>query len=138
VPALPDYLISQHDPRGERADQLAAVRREYRYSMDFGFPVSATLGADHEPAPAWQLKALAKQEELRLNLLRLKRQGRWNFVNDLQPLAPHKLAAMVRENDMAGINQLLEQFQNACQRMRYARVPVVGETDRGLGIWGSF
>jgi len=100
---LPDYLISQHDPRGERADQLAAVRREYRYSMDFGFPVSSTLGADHEPAPAWQLKALAKQEELRLNLLRLKRQGKWNFVNDLQPLAPHKLAAMVRENDMAGI-----------------------------------
>jgi len=34
------YLISQHDPRGERADQLAAVRDEYRYTMDFGFPVS--------------------------------------------------------------------------------------------------
>ncbi|MFI9385938.1 lipoxygenase family protein [Kutzneria sp. NPDC052558] len=100
---MPDYLISQHDPRGERADQLAAARREYRYTMDFGFPVSSTLGAEHEPAPAWQLKALAKQEELRLNLLRLKRQGKWNFVNDLQPLAPHKLAAMVRENDMAGI-----------------------------------
>ena len=100
---MPDYLISQHDPRGERADQLAAVRREYRYSMDFGFPVSSTLGAEHEPAPAWQLKALAKQEELRLNLLRLKRQGKWNFVNDLQPLAPHKLAAMVREGDMGGI-----------------------------------
>jgi arachidonate 15-lipoxygenase len=100
---LPDYLISQHDPRGERADQLAAARSEYRYTMDFGFPVSSTLGADHEPVPAWQLKALAKQEELRLNLLRLKRQGKWNFVNDLQPLAPHKLATMVREGDMGGI-----------------------------------
>jgi arachidonate 15-lipoxygenase len=100
---LSDYLISQHDPRGERADQLAAVRSEYRYTMDLGFPVSSTLGADHEPGPAWQLKALAKQEELRLNLLRLKRQGKWNFVNDLQPLAPHKLAAMVRAGDMGGI-----------------------------------
>ena len=97
------YLISQHDPRGERADQLAAVRDEYRYTMDFGFPVSSTLGADHEPVAAWQLKALAKQEELRLNLLRLKRQGKWNFVNDLQPLAPHKLATMVRAGDMGGI-----------------------------------
>jgi len=100
---LPEYLISQLDPRGERADQLAAVRAEYRYTMDFGFPVSSTLGAAHEPVAAWQLKALAKQEELRLNLLRLKRQGRWNFVNDLQPLAPHKLATMVRAGDMGGI-----------------------------------
>lgn len=100
---MPVYLISQHDARGERADQLAAVRREYRYTMDFGFPVSSTLGADQEPVAGWQLKALAKQEELRLNLLRLKRQGKWNFVNDLQPLAPHKLATMVREGDMGGI-----------------------------------
>ena len=100
---MPEYLISQHDPRGERADQLAAVRREYRYTMDLGFPVSSTLGADQEPVPGWQLKALAKQEELRLNLLRLKRQGKWNFVNDLQPLAPHKLATMVRAGDMGGI-----------------------------------
>ena len=100
---MPEYLISQHDPRGERADQLAAVRREYRYTMDFGFPVSSTLGVEHEPVAAWQLKALAKQEDVRLNLLRLKRHGKWNFVNDLQPLAPHKLAAMVREGDMGGI-----------------------------------
>ena len=34
------------------------------------------------------------------------------------------------------INQLLEQFQNACQRMRYARVPVVG-APFGLALGGG-
>ncbi|MFC4944713.1 lipoxygenase family protein [Pseudonocardia sp. GCM10023141] len=100
---MPEYLISQNDPRGERGEQLAELRGEYRYNMDFGFPVSAAMGDADEPVLGWQVKALAKQEETRLNLLRLKRHGRWNFVNDVQPLAPHRLAKLVRDGDMGGI-----------------------------------
>ncbi|WP_163573491.1 hypothetical protein [Fodinicola feengrottensis] len=71
--------------------------------MDFGFPVSAHFADADQPVLPWRLKALGVQEEMRLNLLRLKQQGKWNFVNDLPPLAPHKLATMVREGDMGGI-----------------------------------
>ncbi len=46
------------------------------------------------------------------------------------------LMVAIGQNDMAGINQLLEQFQNACQRMRYARVPVVG-APFGLALGGG-
>jgi hypothetical protein len=30
---VPDYLISQHDPRGERSEQMAAVKAAYTYDM---------------------------------------------------------------------------------------------------------
>ncbi len=46
------------------------------------------------------------------------------------------LMVAIGQNDMAGINQMLEQFQNACQRMRYARVPVVG-APFGLALGGG-
>jgi len=49
------------------------------------------------------VKALAEQERQRLNLRLLQRRGKWNFVNELPPLAPRKLAAMIRADDMAGI-----------------------------------
>ena len=98
-----DYLIPQHDGRAERAEQLAAVRAAYRYNMDFGFPVSAGMREEDEPSLSWQVKALAEQERQRLNLRMLQRRGKWNFVNELPPLAPRKLAQMVRADDMAGL-----------------------------------
>ena len=29
---MPEYLISQHDPRGERTEQLAAVKAAHTYT----------------------------------------------------------------------------------------------------------
>jgi arachidonate 15-lipoxygenase len=34
-----------------------------------------------------------------MNLRLLKRRGRWNFVHELQPLAPLWLASMIRSDD---------------------------------------
>src|SRR4051794_27791179 len=100
--AVTEYLIPQHDSRGERAEQLAGVRAGYTYNLEFGFPVSA--GPDENgPGLSWQLKALEEQERIRLNLRALQLRGRWNFVNQLQPLAPRRLATMVREDDIAGL-----------------------------------
>ena len=62
------------------------------------------------PSVAWQLKAVEEQERIRLNLLNLRRRGEWDFVNELQPLAPRKLATMVHENDVGG---LLDYFMPA-------------------------
>ena len=98
-----DYLISQRDERAERAEQVAAVRETYGYNMEMGFPVAAGTTEDDGPALRWQIKSLEAQERLRMNLRVLKRRGKWNFVNDLQPLAPIKLASMIRADDMAGI-----------------------------------
>ncbi len=100
---MPECLLPQHDGRGERAEQLAALRATYSYNMEMGFPVAAGTQSSDEPVLRWRIEALALQEKMRLNLRLLKRRGKWNFVNDLQPLAPQKLAAMVRENDMGGI-----------------------------------
>ncbi|MGO1052619.1 lipoxygenase family protein [Crossiella sp. CA198] len=100
---MADYLISHRDQRADRADQVAAVRATYRYNLELGFPVAAGGGEQDAPSSRWRLRALEQQERLRLNLRMLRRQGKWNFVNDLRPLAPLKLAAMVREDDMAGI-----------------------------------
>ncbi|GAA2781478.1 hypothetical protein GCM10010452_06760 [Crossiella cryophila] len=96
-------MISNRDQRADRAAQVAAVRAAYRYNLELGFPVAAGGGEEDAPSSRWRLRALEQQERLRLNLRMLRRQGKWNFVNDLQPLAPLKLAAMVREDDMAGI-----------------------------------
>jgi arachidonate 15-lipoxygenase len=98
-----DYLISQHDGRADRAEQLAAVRAGYKYNVEFGFPVAAGVREDDEPALTWQVKALAEQERQRLNLRLMQRRGKWNFVNSLPPLAPRKLASLIRADDMAGI-----------------------------------
>jgi arachidonate 15-lipoxygenase len=100
---VPEYLISQQDDRAERAEQVAAVRASYKYNMDLGFPVVAGTRPEDEPSLRWQVKSLESQERTRLNLRLLKRRGKWNFINELQPLAPVKLATMVKNDDMAGI-----------------------------------
>jgi hypothetical protein len=48
---VPEYIISQHDPRGERTEQLAAVKAAPTYNMEYGFPVS-TGPDDDGPSPA--------------------------------------------------------------------------------------
>ncbi|MFD8500918.1 lipoxygenase family protein [Amycolatopsis sp. NPDC059657] len=100
---MTEYLISQHDGRAERAEQLAAVRAGYTYNLELGFPVSSGMRDEDAPERPWQLKALETQEKVRLNLRVLKRRGQWNFVNDLQPLAPLRLAEMVKQDDIAGL-----------------------------------
>jgi arachidonate 15-lipoxygenase len=99
---MPEYLISQHDPRGERSEQLAAVAATHSYNLEYGFPVTA--GPDvNGPSLSWQLKALEQQALIRANLVALRHRGRWDFVNDLEPLAPLRLANMVHSNDVAGL-----------------------------------
>jgi len=98
-----EYLISQRDDRRQRADHLANMRQSYRYRLDLGFPIAVGLREPDEPAMAWRLKSLVAQEGLRLNLQVLKRRGRWNFVNELQPLDIAKLASLVRSQDIAGM-----------------------------------
>src|SRR5690242_1902611 len=100
---MPDYLISQHDPRGERSEQMAAVKAAYTYDLQYGFPVAAGPADGNGPSAHWQLRAVEEQERIRLNLLALKRKGKWDFVNELQPLAPRKLATMVQESDVGGL-----------------------------------
>ena len=78
--------------------------------MEYGFPVAAGPDDGNGPSAAWQLKAVEEQERIRLNLLNLRRRGKWDFVNQLQPLAPRKLATMVHENDVGG---LLDYFMPA-------------------------
>ena len=47
---MPEYIISQRDPRGERTEQLAAVKAAHTYNMEYGFPVST--GPDEQrPEP---------------------------------------------------------------------------------------
>jgi arachidonate 15-lipoxygenase len=83
-------------------EQLAAVRQAHTYNMEHGFPVSTGPDANG-PSAAWQLKAVGEQELIRGNLLALKRRGKWDFVNELQPLAPRRLANMVHDSDVAGL-----------------------------------
>ena len=99
---MPEYIISQRDPRGERTEQLAAVKAAHAYNVEYGFPVS-TGPDDNGPSKPWRLKAVEEQELIRANLVAMKHHGSWNFVNDLQPLAPRRLAKMVYENDAAGL-----------------------------------
>jgi arachidonate 15-lipoxygenase len=100
---MSSYLIPQRDGRPGRAEQLAAVRSAYGYRLDHGFPVAAELRDEDQPSLRWQVKSLEVQERLRLNLRMLKRRGRWNFVNELPPLAPVRLATMIRELDVPGL-----------------------------------
>jgi arachidonate 15-lipoxygenase len=99
---VPEYIISQRDPRGERTEQLAAVKAAHTYNMEYGFPVS-TGPDENGPSKPWRLKAVEEQELIRANLVAMRHHGRWNFVNDLQPLAPRRLATMVRNNDVGGL-----------------------------------
>src|SRR4029079_19455121 len=99
----PEYLISQHDTRGERSEQMAAVKKVHTYNMQYGFPVAAGPDDGNGTSAHWQLKAIEEQARIRLNLLALRRKGRWDFVNELQPLAPRKLATMVHESDVGGL-----------------------------------
>jgi arachidonate 15-lipoxygenase len=99
---MPEYLISQHDPRGERTEQLTAVKAAHTYNMEYGFPVS-TGPDDNGPSRSWRLKAIEEQELIRANLVAMRHHGKWDFVNDLQPLAPRRLATMVRNNDVGGL-----------------------------------
>ena len=99
---MPEYIISQRDPRGERTEQLAAVKAAHTYNMEYGFPVS-TGPDDNGPSRPWRLKAVEEQELIRANLVAMRHHGRWDFVNDLQPLAPRRLATMVRNNDVGGL-----------------------------------
>jgi 3-hydroxyacyl-CoA dehydrogenase len=46
------------------------------------------------------------------------------------------LMVAIGQNDMAGINEMLMRFQRACQRTRYARVPVVA-APFGLALGGG-
>ncbi|MFD4599231.1 lipoxygenase family protein [Streptomyces sp. NPDC058464] len=100
---MPEYLISQNDPRRERPEQMAAVKAAHTYDKAYGFPVAAGADDGNGPSAAWQLKAVEEQERIRLNLLNLRRRGKWDFVNEVQPLAPRKLAAMVHDYDVAGL-----------------------------------
>ena len=49
---------------------------------------------ENGPSKPWRLKAVEEQELIRANLIAMRHHGRWNFVNDLQPLAPRRLAKM--------------------------------------------
>ena len=100
---MPDYLISQHDPRGERAEQMAAVKAAHTYNMAYGFPVAAGPDDGNGPSTSWQLKSLEEQELIRANLVAPRHRGTWDFVNDLQPLAPRRVATLVHENYIGGL-----------------------------------
>jgi arachidonate 15-lipoxygenase len=99
---VPEYIISQRDPRGERTEQLAAVKAAHTYNMEYGFPVS-TGPDDNGPSRSWQFRAIEEQELIRANLVAMRHHGKWDFVNDLQPLAPRRLAKMVHEADVGGL-----------------------------------
>jgi arachidonate 15-lipoxygenase len=102
-----DYVIPQHDTNPGRAEQSAKARSIYRLDQRFGFPITASEIDDNTAGNAWQLKTLAAQEKIRLNLLALKRHGRWNFINELPPVAPMKLARLLYEQDFGNIINFL-------------------------------
>lgn len=98
-----EYLIPQHDTNPGRAEQLAKARSTYRYDQKFGFPVTASEIDDNTAGNAYQLKTLAMMGKIRLNLLNMKRRGRWNFITELPPVAPLKLARLLYEQDFGNI-----------------------------------
>lgn len=100
---MPEYLISQNDPRSERAEQMAAAKAAHTYNMQYGFPVAAGADDGNGAGKAWQRKVLEEQVLARRNVLNLRRRGGWDFVNEIPPLAPRKLATMVHEGDANGV-----------------------------------
>lgn len=100
---MPEYLISQNDPRGERAEQMAAAKAAHTYNMQYGFPVAAGADDGNGAGKAWQRKVVEEQVRTRRNVLGLRRRGGWDFVNEIPPLAPRKLATMVHEGDANGV-----------------------------------
>lgn len=97
------YSIPQNDPSPERAAGVAALRQRYGYNTGLGFPIAERTYDEDDPALSWRIKLLGTLEKLRVNLRVLKARGRWRFVNELPPLAPVKLARMIRSNDFPGL-----------------------------------
>ena len=119
---MPEYIISQRDPRGERTEQLAAVKAAHTYNLEYGFPVAAGPDDGNGPSTSWQLKAVEEQELIRANLVAMRRRGRWDFVNDLQPLAPRRLATMVHEQRCRRAHRLLHARAGRPQEPRSAEL----------------
>ena len=95
---MPEYLISQHDPRGERAEQLAALRAAHRYDSAYGFPVAAGPPDGNGPSAHWQLRAIEEQERIRVNLQRCERQLDLRFHTvDVGQSTAHGLARAVAQ-----------------------------------------
>jgi len=61
---VPEYLISQRDPRSERTEQLAAFKTAHTYNVEYGFPVAAGPDDGNGPSRSWRLKATTEQERL--------------------------------------------------------------------------
>lgn len=97
------YLLPQADRESSRAQRIADARASYAYGHELGFPLAHCLPAAERPHAAWRLKLLAVLESLRVNLRVLKAEGQWQFVRELPPLAPLKLAEMIHANDVAGL-----------------------------------
>ena len=62
----------------------------------------AASNCGNGPSAAWQLEAVEEQERIRLNLLNLRHRGKWDFVNELQPWAPRRLATTCTRRTSAG------------------------------------
>ncbi|HXK19872.1 MAG TPA: lipoxygenase family protein [Polyangiaceae bacterium] len=126
---MTEYAIPQHDARPERATGLAVARSSYAYNHDYGFPVAVSAVDANPPGGDWRLKALATQEKVRLNLLALKRRGYWNFVQELEPLAPLKLAKLIHDRDVAA---LVDFFMPLPGGMKSRAAPVTLDAYRAL------
>jgi arachidonate 15-lipoxygenase len=94
-----EYLLPQRDTRSERAEELTRARSTYGYNQKLGFPLIASKIDDNTAGHAWQLKTFEVQEKIRLSLLALQRRGGWDFINELPPVAPLKLARLLYEQD---------------------------------------
>ena len=90
---MPEYLISQHDPRGERSEQLAALKAAHSYDSAYGFPVAAGPPDGNGPSTHWQLRAIEEQELIRLNLLTMRRRGKWDFAQRAPTAGPPQAGA---------------------------------------------
>jgi hypothetical protein len=83
---MAEYLLSQHDGRPERAEQLAALRETYSYNLDFGFPVAAGTQDSDEPVTRWRDPAALDRRPLpHRRVLRRELRGRPEPYHYLQP-----------------------------------------------------
>ena len=78
----------------------------------------AASNCGNGPSAAWQLEAVEEQERIRLNLLNLRHRGKWDFVNELQPWAPRRLATTCTRRTSAGF------WTSSCPRPDPARIPI--------------
>jgi len=98
-----EYLLPQHDTRAVRTEQVAQARSTYGFNEKFGFPLTDSHVDENSAGNVWLLKTLAAQERIRMNLLALKQRGRWNFLNEVPPVSPLKLAKLLREQDFGNL-----------------------------------